>query len=107
MNENVLAKNMLFATLDPTRRIFKDYSYDKIIISDTVGFISDLPTELIESFNSTLEEISSSDIIIHVRDLSSPFIENEAKEVYAQLDALLDLLSEKGVKKIKSSFGKN
>ena len=88
MNENVLAKNMLFATLDPTRRIFKDYSYDKIIISDTVGFISDLPTELIESFNSTLEEISSSDIIIHVRDLSSPFIENEAKEVYKVLNSI-------------------
>ena len=86
LNENVLSKDMLFATLDPTRRIFKDYSYDKIIISDTVGFISDLPTELIESFKSTLEEISSSEIIIHVRDLSSPFIENEAREVYNVLN---------------------
>ena len=86
LNENVLSKDMLFATLDPTRRIFKDYSYDKIIISDTVGFISDLPTELIESFKSTLEEISSSEIIIHVRDLSSPFIESEAKEVYNVLN---------------------
>ncbi|MFL2815017.1 MAG: GTPase HflX [Candidatus Puniceispirillales bacterium] len=86
LNENVLSKDMLFATLDPTRRIFKDYSHDKIIISDTVGFISDLPTELIESFKSTLEEISSSEIIIHVRDLSSPFIESEAKEVYNVLN---------------------
>ena len=86
LNENVLSKDMLFATLDPTRRIFKDYSHDKIIISDTVGFISDLPTELIESFKSTLEEISSSEIIIHVRDLSSPFIESESKEVYNVLN---------------------
>ena len=86
LNENVLSKDMLFATLDPTRRIYKSYSNEKVVISDTVGFISDLPTELIESFKSTLEEISSSDIIIHVRDLSSPFMDQEAKDVYMILN---------------------
>ena len=86
LNENVLSKDMLFATLDPTRRIYKGYNHEKVIISDTVGFISDLPTELIESFKSTLEEISSSDIIIHVRDLSSPFMDQEAKDVYMILN---------------------
>ena len=86
LNENVLSKDMLFATLDPTRRIYKGYNHEKVIISDTVGFISDLPTELIESFKSTLEEISSSDIIIHVRDLSSPFMDQEAKDVYKILN---------------------
>jgi len=86
LNENVFSKDMLFATLDPTRRIYKGYKHEKIIISDTVGFISDLPTELIESFKSTLEEISSSDIIIHVRDLSSPFMNQEAKDVYMILN---------------------
>ena len=86
LNENVFSKNMLFATLDPTRRVYKSYTHDKVIISDTVGFISDLPTELIESFKSTLEEISSSDIVIHVRDLSSPFINQEAEDVYKILN---------------------
>ena len=86
LNENVFSKDMLFATLDPTRRIYKGYNHEKVIISDTVGFISDLPTELIESFRSTLEEISSSDIIIHVRDLSSPFMDQEAKDVYKILN---------------------
>ena len=86
LNEDVFSKDMLFATLDPTRRIYKSYSNEKVVISDTVGFISDLPTELIESFKSTLEEISSSDIIIHVRDLSSPFMDQEAKDVYMILN---------------------
>ena len=72
LSEKVLSKNMLFSTLDPTRRILKTKSNHRVIISDTVGFISDLPTELIESFKSTLEEISSSHIVLHVRDLSSP-----------------------------------
>ena len=57
LSEKVLSKNMLFSTLDPTRRILKTKSNHRVVISDTVGFISDLPTELIESFKSTLEEI--------------------------------------------------
>ena len=88
LDENVLSKNMLFSTLDPTRRIFKGLSDHRVILSDTVGFISDLPTELIESFKSTLEEISSSDIVLHVRDLSSPYLISEGKEVYSVLNKI-------------------
>ena len=88
LDENVLSKNMLFSTLDPTRRIFKGLSDHQVILSDTVGFISDLPTELIESFKSTLEEISSSDIVLHVRDLSSPYLMSEGKDVYSVLNKI-------------------
>lgn len=88
LDENVLSKNMLFSTLDPTRRIFKGLSDHRVILSDTVGFISDLPTELIESFKSTLEEISSSDIVLHVRDLSSPYLISEGKDVYSVLNKI-------------------
>ncbi len=88
LDENVLSKNMLFSTLDPKRRIFKGLSDYRVIISDTVGFISDLPTELIESFKSTLEEISSSDIVLHVRDLSSPYLISEGKDVYSVLNKI-------------------
>ena len=88
LGENVISKNMLFSTLDPTRRIFKNYTQDKIIVSDTVGFISDLPTELIDAFKSTLEEITSSDLIFHVRDLTSPFFEDDSNNVYEVLDKL-------------------
>ena len=88
LDENVLSKNMLFSTLDPTRRIFKGLSDHRVILSDTVGFISDLPTELIESFKSTLEEISSSDIVLHVRDLSSPYLISEGKDVYNILNKI-------------------
>ena len=88
LDENVLSKNMLFSTLDPTRRIFKGLTDHQVILSDTVGFISDLPTELIESFKSTLEEISSSDIVLHVRDLSSPYFISEGKDVYSVLNKI-------------------
>ena len=88
LDEKVLSKNMLFSTLDPTRRIFKGLSDHQVILSDTVGFISDLPTELIESFKSTLEEISSSDIVLHVRDLSSPYLISEGKDVYSVLNRI-------------------
>ena len=77
-----------FLYIRPKRRILKSLSKHRVIISDTVGFISDLPTELIESFKSTLEEISSSDIILHVRDLSSPYFVSEGKDVYNILDKL-------------------
>ena len=88
LSEKVLSKNMLFSTLDPTRRILKTKSNHRVIISDTVGFISDLPTELIESFKSTLEEISSSQIVLHVRDLSSPYFISESKDVYNVLSKI-------------------
>ena len=66
----VLVKDMLFATLDPTMRLMTLPSGRDIILSDTVGFISDLPTHLIAAFKATLEELSEADIIVHVRDAS-------------------------------------
>ncbi len=77
----VVAKNMLFATLDPTIRTAKLLSGQKIILADTVGFISELPTELIEAFKSTLEEVTQADFLLHVHDASSPFLEEEAEDV--------------------------
>ena len=63
-------KDLLFATLNSKHRKVSFYKYNEFILSDTVGFVSNLPTELIESFKGTLEEIIVSDIIIHVRDVS-------------------------------------
>ena len=67
---DVMAENLLFATLDPTMREMRLAGFDKAILSDTVGFISDLPTQLIAAFRATLEEVVSADLIIHVRDVS-------------------------------------
>ncbi|NDF12996.1 MAG: GTPase HflX [Proteobacteria bacterium] len=67
----VLAKDMLFATLDPTMRLITLPSKQKVIISDTVGFISNLPTELVAAFRATLEEVIEADIILHVRDMAA------------------------------------
>ena len=83
-----LEKDMLFATLDASARRVSLPSSKDIIISDTVGFISNLPTQLIKSFKSSLEEVTSSDLIIHVIDLSSPFASNERQEVKKILDEL-------------------
>jgi GTP-binding protein HflX len=69
---DVMAENLLFATLDPTMREMPLAGFDKAILSDTVGFISDLPTQLIAAFRATLEEVISADLIIHVRDVSHP-----------------------------------
>jgi GTP-binding protein HflX len=69
---DVIAENLLFATLDPTMREMPLTGFDKAILSDTVGFISDLPTQLIAAFRATLEEVISADLIIHVRDISHP-----------------------------------
>jgi len=68
----VLAEDLLFATLDPTMREISLPGFDKAILSDTVGFISDLPTQLVAAFRATLEEVISADLIIHVRDISHP-----------------------------------
>ncbi len=87
-NEDVLCKDMLFATLDPTLRISKLRSGVSVIISDTVGFISDLPTELIASFRSTLEEVLNSDVILHVRDISHPNSDNQSQDVLGILEKI-------------------
>ena len=68
----VLAHDMLFATLDPTLRLVTLPHRGKVILSDTVGFISDLPTTLVSAFRATLEEVLSADIILHVRDIAHP-----------------------------------
>ena len=84
----VMAKNMLFATLDPTLRMASLPSNQKIILADTVGFISELPTELIEAFKSTLEEVTQANFLLHVHDASSPFLEEEAADVNTVLSEL-------------------
>lgn len=87
----VLAKDMLFATLDPTMRGLSLPSGRKIILSDTVGFISDLPTQLVAAFRATLEEVLEADLILHVRDISHPESAEQAADV-------ADILTSLGVK---------
>ncbi|MBD3677670.1 MAG: GTPase HflX [Rhodobacteraceae bacterium] len=77
----VMAKDMLFATLDPTMRGLVLPSGRKVILSDTVGFISDLPTQLVAAFRATLEEVLGADLIIHVRDISHAETEEQAEDV--------------------------
>ncbi|MFC3630719.1 GTPase HflX [Paracoccus angustae] len=90
---DVLAKDMLFATLDPTMRAIRlpgagGGQGRKIILSDTVGFISDLPTELVAAFRATLEEVLEADLILHVRDISHPETEEQAADVAEILESL-------------------
>ena len=82
------AENMLFATLDPKMRAVKLNSKLKIIISDTVGFISDLPTELVAAFRATLEEVLAADLILHVRDIAHKNTELQVLEVEKVLHSL-------------------
>ncbi len=77
----VMAENQLFATLDPTMRGLLLPSGRNIILSDTVGFISELPTELVAAFRATLEEVAEADLLLHVRDVSHPDTEALAKDV--------------------------
>jgi GTP-binding protein HflX len=84
----VLAKDMLFATLDPTMRGVVLPSGRKIIASDTVGFISDLPTQLVAAFRATLEEVLEADLILHVRDISHPETAEQAQDVTEILASL-------------------
>lgn len=78
---DVMAKDMLFATLDPTMRQIKLPHGTNVILSDTVGFISDLPTELVMAFRATLEEVLEADVIIHVRDYAHPDTEAQKHDV--------------------------
>lgn len=77
----VFAEDLLFATLDPTMREFPLPGYDKAILSDTVGFVSDLPTQLVAAFRATLEEVTAADIIVHVRDISHSASDDQARDV--------------------------
>ena len=86
---DVMAKDMLFATLDPTmRRIALPGGGPEVIMSDTVGFISDLPTELVAAFRATLEEVLSADLILHVRDIAHPETETQKTDVEDILTSL-------------------
>lgn len=86
----VMAEDLLFATLDPTMRRIRLPGVDKAILSDTVGFISDLPTQLVAAFRATLEEVTAADVIVHVRDIANP-------DTAAQKRMVLDVLGELGL----------
>ncbi|TDI60034.1 MAG: GTPase HflX [Alphaproteobacteria bacterium] len=90
-NADVFAEDQLFATLDPTMREVTLESGRQIILSDTVGFISDLPTHLVAAFRATLEEVIQADIIIHVRDISHI-------ETAEQREDVLEILNDLGIK---------
>ncbi|WP_458574407.1 GTPase HflX [Sphingopyxis sp. RIFCSPHIGHO2_12_FULL_65_19] len=85
---DVMAEDMLFATLDPTMREIRLPGIDKAILSDTVGFVSDLPTELVAAFRATLEEVTTADLIVHVRDIVHPDSDAQYDDVRAILDSL-------------------
>jgi GTP-binding protein HflX len=87
---DVMAENLLFATLDPAMRQISLPGIDKAILSDTVGFVSDLPTQLVAAFRATLEEVTGADLILHVRDIAHP-------DSDAQADDVLQVLGEIGV----------
>ncbi len=87
---NIRAEDMLFATLDPTLRRVRLPHGEEVILSDTVGFISELPTMLVAAFRATLEEVREADVIVHVRDIASP----EAGE---QADDVAKVLAELGI----------
>lgn len=87
---DVIAEDLLFATLDPTMRAITLPGVEKAILSDTVGFISDLPTQLVAAFRATLEEVTSADIILHVRDIANPDSQAQKKQV-------LEVLGELGI----------
>ncbi|MFM5908529.1 MAG: GTPase HflX [Novosphingobium sp.] len=85
---DVMAEDLLFATLDPTMRAIRLPGVEKAILSDTVGFISDLPTQLVAAFRATLEEVTAADVIVHVRDIANPDSQSQKVQV---LDVLTDL----------------
>ena len=119
----VLAKDMLFATLDPTMRSINLNSTSKVILSDTVGFISNLPTELIAAFRATLEEVLHADLIIHVRDIADENTNVQFKQVNSILNSLgvetemnkkiievynkIDLLSKDRLKMLKNKVNRS
>jgi GTP-binding protein HflX len=89
-SDHVFAEDLLFATLDPTMRGVTLPSGRRVILSDTVGFVSNLPTHLVAAFRATLEEVVEADIVLHVRDISHPDTEAQRKDV-------IDVLRELGV----------
>ncbi len=94
-NAEVLAQDMLFATLDPTMRKIELKKGVEVILSDTVGFISNLPHELVMSFRATLEEVLMADVIVHVIDVSNPLYKT-------QRDDVISVLHDLGLSKIEN-----
>ncbi len=92
---DVMAQDMLFATLDPTMRAIRLPGVDKAVLSDTVGFISDLPMQLVAAFRATLEEVTAADVILHVRDIAGPDSAAQKTQVLGVL-ADLGLTGEEG-----------
>lgn len=92
-NADAFVKDMLFATLDPLMRKIKLNSGREVIFSDTVGFVSDLPHELVQAFHATLEEVTHADLLLHVHDASS-------EEAAMQADDVLDVLKSIGAEKL-------
>jgi len=90
---HVMAEDLLFATLDPTMRQVSLPGLDKAILSDTVGFVSDLPTQLVAAFRATLEEVVSADLIVHVRDIAHPDSDAQRDDVLHVLEEL-DVIGE-------------
>ena len=85
---DVMAADLLFATLDPTMRQVSLPGLDKAMLSDTVGFVSDLPTQLVAAFKATLEEVTAADLLIHVRDIAHPDSEAQRADVEAVLEEI-------------------
>ncbi|GAB5347537.1 GTPase HflX [Alteriqipengyuania sp. 357] len=85
---DVMAEDLLFATLDPTMRAIGLPGVEKAILSDTVGFISDLPTQLVAAFRATLEEVTNADLILHVRDIANPSSAAQKRQVLEVLRGL-------------------
>jgi GTP-binding protein HflX len=105
-NASVFAKDLLFATLDTTRRKLKLPSGRQVILADTVGFISDLPPQLIAAFQSTLEETLDADIILHVQDVASQQREAHEQEVFRIIQAILKKRTDYTPSKIISVYNK-
>ena len=87
-NASVLAEDKLFATLDPTSRRVRFPDEHEIVLTDTVGFIRDLPKDLVNAFKATLEELEESDLILHVIDASDPLVDDKMKSVEKILEDL-------------------
>ena len=120
-NSNELEKDMLFATLDPKMSVFNLAGSEKVILLDTVGFISDLPTHLISAFRATLEEVVNSNLILHVRDIAHQESQQQAIDVENTLERLdwgsktrppviqiynkIDKLSEHRLRELRASVG--
>ena len=85
---DVMAADLLFATLDPTMRDMALPGFDKAILSDTVGFVSNLPTQLVAAFRATLEEVTAADLIVHVRDIAHPDSDAQAADVLDVLKSI-------------------